>query len=196
MRDRATGTNLLISRAPDGYSGEGASPIWLSPDGTTVLFSAGGGASHYGSGPAVAGLFLVAPGSAAFEPVSAGGRVIDGTGQGITSDLRHVVFFSRQLGVVDHQATAPDGSSISYGYVLDRDTGEIVMVSAAEDGTPGIIPRYTLDPDGTFPVDYVPLAVSGDGRRIVFATIQYGIVGGDAIPCLNSLHFVYLRDCT
>ena len=39
------------------------------------------------------------------------------------------------------------------------------------------------------------LSMSGDGKRMVFSTVLYGIVDDPGIPDWNTPHHIYLRDC-
>jgi len=192
LYDRIAKKNTLISIAPDGYSDTGSQAIWLSPDGTRILFQPGG-ASHYHPNAVQGQMLLVTVGSDEYELVRLNEENLIAGGRGISDDERYVIYDSRSTGFVEHQAPTPDGRWIENGYVTDRDTGDVFMINASEDGTPGVIPDYV--PWETDMIDYVEISMSGDGKRIVFSTIQYGIVDDCDIPCIGTPRLIYLRDC-
>jgi hypothetical protein len=193
LRDRETGKNLMPTLAPDGY--HYASAISLSPDGTRVFFGTGSAGHYYEYDPGMeTSVFLsVRDGEEfTFEPVERKDGVYGGHGvYAINTDYRYVVGGCAE-GYVENLDLRPSGSPIDNACVLDRDSGDVTLVTAAEDGTPGVIPFYD---DGTQMVDFVTAAISGDGNRIIFSTIQYGIVDGYDIPCIFTPRKVYLRDC-
>ena len=193
LRDRQTGTNLLISRAPDGFSGKNARLISMAPDASWVLFgtTGAGSAEHYydtASYDWETGEILarIEGDSVEFEPIVIDWTYFAADFSYASADARYVAFAGGNADLVEHMGVHGEDA-----FVLDRDLGTVTLVTAAEDGTPGIIPYY--EPM----VDWVELAISGDGKRIVFSTNQYGIVDPYAygIPCDNTPHLVYLRDC-
>jgi hypothetical protein len=193
LRDRETGKNLMPTMAPDGYRSKSA--ISLSPDGTRVLFE--GNTYHYLEVDEdkinTSVLLSVRNGEEfTFEPVERKDGVYGGHGvYAINTDYRYVVGGCAE-GYVENLDLRPSGSPIANVCVLDRDSGEITLVTAAEDGTPGVIPFYD---DGTPMVDSVTAAISGDGKRIIFSTTQYGIVDNHDLSCTFTPRQVYLRDC-
>jgi hypothetical protein len=198
--------NRIVSLAPDEFSEGRSTPIAFAPDGSWVMFSVWGydAAAHYYDATAYdhATMTILAHLDGAeitFEPVMAEGyNLTDLNISGTASaDGGYVAFNEGDsyetygLDVAIH----PEGRSIANSYVLDRLTGEIDLVTASDDGAPGIIPGYVMYE--TSMVDSGEIALSGDGKRAVFTSIQYGMVGADdyLIQCPSTPHLVYLRDC-
>jgi Tol biopolymer transport system component len=184
LRDRQNGVNLLVSRAPDDFSDTAAHAVGLSPDGSRVLFFSGQTESYYDTSAYEWGTYYLTAtreGSAfTFEPVIIPGGT-DFVAQATTAADSHLVFsgWTGFTGYEDEHAN---------GYVVDRATDEVTLVSAAEDGTTGIIHHVPemWDPE-------VVMAVSDDGKRIAFTSIHNGIVDVP-LPCAPPRQ-VYLRDC-
>ena len=111
------------------------------------------------------------------------------------SENGRFVVFSGYGQYTENVGLNPVGDPIANEYVLDRDTGVVTLVSAADDGTPGVIPDYVMGE--TEMVDWGDIAISGDGKRTVFQSILYGLVDTDefTIPCPMTPALVYLRDC-
>lgn len=203
IRDRQTGVNRLVSIAPDEFSEGRSAPMAFAADGSWVMFDAGNGAEHYHdtslqehSTDTI--LAQLDGDEIVFEPVVAAEHDLYTLSWGGTSaDGGYVAFNERDsyetYGL--NVALNPAGRSVANSFVLDRVTGEIDLVTASEAGVPGIVPDYEIY-DYTM-VDWGEIAVSGDGKRAVFTSIQYGMVDQDdyLIQCPNTPHLVYLRDC-
>ncbi len=115
-------------------------------------------------------------------------------GAGVSADGRYVAF-NDFLSYVDHVDLNPAGDPVANSYVLDRNTGIITLVTASDNGTPGVVPDYVMGE--TTMNDWGEISISGDGKRAVFTSIQYGMVDTNdfTIQCPNTPHMVYLRDC-
>jgi len=202
LYDRDTKMNTLISIAPDGFSNSPSNPVWLSPDGRHVIFDPGQGKEHYHPDASDLSLLITEAGSDIFdifidrdlnddEPYGGPGGYAR-----VSTDKQYIVFSSSRAGFVENQSNRPDGIGeewIENCYVYDRNTEDVYMVNSAEDGTPGVIMDYVSDE--TDMIDFIEYDMSGDGKRIAFSTIQYGIVDGFDIPCTQTPSNVYLRDC-
>jgi Tol biopolymer transport system component len=203
VRDRQTGINRLVSMAPDGFSEGNSAPLALAPDGSWVMFAPFGSdsASHYYNTSSyehfTSTIIANLSGTViTFEPVVAAEMelmYIAGWSD-VSADGRYVAF-NDFFRYVDHVALNPSGDPVANSYVLDRNTGEITLVTASDDGTPGVVPDYVMGE--TTMVDYGEISISGDGKRAVFTSIQYGMVDtyDFTIQCPNTPHLVYLRDC-
>lgn len=73
---------------------------------------------------------------------------------------------------------------------LDMKAKKVSLITASEDGRPGIMPSYEMM------VDWVELSnFSADGTRILFSTVLYGIVDNAGVCCTDTPRHIYLRDC-
>jgi hypothetical protein len=198
VRDRETGTNRLVSLAPDGSSDNSVYLSAFAPDGSWVMFVANGASHYYDTmlyeHTTTTILAHLDADEITFEPIIPADWNLGDGAIGASTDGRYVVF-SGFGQYTENVGLNPVGDPIANEYVLDRDTGAVTLVSAADDGTPGVVPDYVMGE--TTMVDWGDIAISGDGKRAVFTSILYGLVDTDehTVPCPNTPALVYLRDC-
>ena len=203
VRDVQTGVNRLVSLAPDGFSDASSYPVALAPDGSWVMFSTAH-AEHYYDAASYDHItytmiaHLDKP-DITFEPVMANGYDMSdiNIGGSVSPDGRYVAFneSDQYQSYGQNVALNPEGRTISNNFILDRTTGKVALVTESDDGTPGIIPYYASGE--TTMKDWGEISISGEGKRAVFSSVQYGIVNPNdfTIQCPDTPHYIYLREC-
>ena len=171
--DRTTGTVTLVSRAPDGTSGNRSSGdfgLVVSADGRYVVFGSYASDLVAGdtNGDSDVFLFDRTTGTVTLvsrTPDGTSGNSISGTfdGAAVSADGRYVVFGSYASDLV-----AGDTNGDGDVFLFDRTTGQVTLVSRAPDGTSG------NRSSGDF-----GLVVSADGRYVVFSSYASDLVAGD-----------------
>ncbi len=198
LRDRRTGQNRLISIAPDGSSPGVYPEVILWPDGNQLLFMPYGASHYYNQSQFEHQTDLIratlTAESIEFEPVMIP-HADFGYGRFSSSlDGRYLAYEAPGEKLLEHFGIDYLGNSVLLGLRSDRQAEKNELITADDEGVPGVIDDY--EPD-TVMVDWVDLSMSGDGSRTVFVTMQYGIVDGPAhdIPCHRTPRLVYLHDC-
>ncbi len=130
-------------------------------------------------GIAVASAVTVAPAAAAEGDLVLASSTDDGTPgndgsneMSLSADGTKVAFFSRASNLVDGDTNGTDDV-----FVKDLVTGDIVLASAAPDGTPG-------NGQSTY------LSLSADGTRVAFASAATNLVEGDTDDHID----IYVKD--
>ena len=184
VHDRKTGTTTLVSKGFDGIPANNQSvrPS-ISADGLYVAFFSYASNLVVGDTNDVSDVFVYSmqTGTTSRASIADDGSQADGASSihgapvgyanVISVDGRYVVFTSSATNLV------PGGTNGSAGvFVHDMQTGQTLLVSVAYDGTPA-----SDSGDGS---------ISGDGRLVVFSSLDIHVVPNDS----NQTGDVFLRD--
>jgi hypothetical protein len=177
LRDRAAGTTIPLSRAPDGtQAGNDSSGASVSADGRYVAFQSGAANLVPGDTNGVTDVFVYDVAAATLARVSVAGDESAGDGPSqdpdISGDGRYVAFLSGASNLV-----GGDTNGKSDVFVRDRVTGTTTRVSVATDGTQS-------NGDARNP------SISDDGDVVAFDGGMSNLVGGDT----NDASDVFVRD--
>jgi Tol biopolymer transport system component len=212
--DRSTKTLTTISKGDDAHVGEGSrtggTNVSISADGRFVAFASSDDGLVTGDSNGVSDVFVydrdgghidristppdgVESGQASgFQDVPNTGGAVE-QGLAISSDGRYVVFMSAASNLINadlqackHWPLAPEFPACRHIYLYDRDTGEIELISVANDGTPGN--RASEE-----------AAVSANGRWVVFTSLASNLSSLETNRCGIELDYdlckqVYVRD--
>jgi len=165
LRDQQTDRTTRLSVSPDGEEGNGASDApTISIDGRFVAFSSEATNLAPGAPVALRRVLIVDRQSGKVQVVTAGLGpeeraelpALDGTGT-------RVAFVSERL---DPESEAPAGFPAVF--VIDRASGELILVSAAQSGEPA------NEASGDWGI-----ALSGDGACVAFTSLASDLVPDD-----------------
>ncbi len=183
LRDRQSGTTILISANPDGFSGHGgSSSSSMSTNGAWVAFESDAEDLAAGDDNGVTDVFLrsVTLGQTSLVSVNTNGTSANGpsTFPIITPDGRFVAFESAATDLVTNVSAMVNmrGSGINV-YLRDLSSNATFLASGSSNGFAG--------GDGESKLS----AVSADGRYVLFSSFAKNI----GAP-LNSGSDIYLRD--
>ncbi|HTG35811.1 MAG TPA: hypothetical protein VLB76_23040 [Thermoanaerobaculia bacterium] len=195
LYDRVTGTNTLVSHASGSLTTTGDHESLeprISADGRFVVFisSATGLVAGQTGPPRTANVFVFdrATGAVTLASHAAGSATAaaDGTAYnaGISADGRWIVFRSTAADLVPGQI---DTNGLLDFFLYDRVSGATALISHASSSP---VTAGSTDLDSYSGDD--PVALSADGRWIVFASQATDLVAGEANP--NQFVNVYLYD--
>lgn len=179
LKDIAAGTVTMASVDANGVQGDGISlqPA-ISADGRFVAFTSFAANFAPGDGNGTADIFIKDTQTGVLALVSTGTDGMPANGESghpaISADGRFVAFQSRADNLVEG-----DGNGRSDVFIKDTQTGGLALVSADAAGVPG-----------NKASGFDALALSADGRYVIFESEADNLVGGD----VNGKRDVFLKD--
>jgi Tol biopolymer transport system component len=179
MKDTQSGATTLVSSDSAGVQGDGHSqrPA-ISGDGRFVAFTSSSTSLVADDGNGAADIFIKDTRSGALEVVSSNAAWVPGNRESdlpsISTDGRFVAFKSLADDLVEG-----DVNGVADVYLKDIQTGAVALVSADAAGVPGNAAS-----------GFDSLAMSGDGRFVIFESEADDLVEGD----VNGKRDVFLKD--
>jgi Tol biopolymer transport system component len=177
VHDRATGQTILVSRTPDGSTGNGSSTTpWLAADGRLVVFQSSASNLVAGDDNSARDIFVHDLNTQQTTRVSVASNRTEANGSSsvatLSGDGRFVAFGSTVTNLV-----SGDINGLEDVFLHDRTTGTTMRVSESLAGVQG-------DGASSYP------ALSLDGRFVAFASGASTLVSGDS----NARGDVFLYD--
>lgn len=181
VRDMQDGVTEIVSVNSDGEIGGTASLIYYGPaisaDGRYVVFEHPKQGLVDDDTDNTGDIFMRDRlfGETSIVSVSTSGAIANDTciGATVSDDGRFVAYYSDADNLVEE-----DDNGLKDVFLHDRDTGETTLISLSTDGQQGNS------------ISYLRPAISGDGRRVIFASVATNLVPDDE----NGDVDVFLRD--